>query len=295
MDDAQDQRRLRRAANAFAEEMKAQELGLLLRISSSSDLAKCRKEESDGWSVRIADGPGEATIQLWLDDFLDAGRRCLWFGFTSKKKGVVARLIDNAPLHRRPRIEYGSGDISWSKSDKKAQLKNAPSENSIKFPIQERYAGENISFYGMYDKGGHGTTNPEDLDTGRATDFIRDVVTSSFGEEPLLATEGGRRHAQVELAVRNSALARECKERDGYRCQVCSFHFQECYGVYGKRFAEAHHTLPLAKLKKPKNNSADDLVTVCANCHRMLHRMQGRGKTDLNELRKIFLSGPVQK
>jgi hypothetical protein len=187
----------------------------LLRISSSSDLAKCRKEDSDGWLVRIAGRPGEASIQLWLDDFLDAGRRCFWFGFASKKERVIAKLIENAPPPRRPRIKYGSGDISWSKSDKKAQLKNAPSEKGIRFPIQERYAGENISFYRMYDKGGHGTTNPKDLDTGRATDFIRDVVTSSFDEQPLLATEGGRRHVQIELAVRKSALARECKERDG--------------------------------------------------------------------------------
>jgi predicted HNH restriction endonuclease len=87
----------------------------------------------------------------------------------------------------------------------------------------------------MYDKGGHGTTSPLELDTARAADFICDVITSSSEEELLSAAEGGRRHIKVEMAIRNSGLARKRKERDGYRCQVCSFHFEDRYGTYGKQ------------------------------------------------------------
>jgi 5-methylcytosine-specific restriction enzyme A len=49
----------------------------------------------------------------------------------------------------------------------------------------------------------------------------------------------------------------------------------ERYGELGREFAEAHHVIPLRHLRSEKINSTDCLITVCANCRRMLHLMEG--------------------
>ncbi|MBK9132449.1 MAG: HNH endonuclease [Gammaproteobacteria bacterium] len=55
-------------------------------------------------------------------------------------------------------------------------------------------------------------------------------------------------------------------------CEVCEFDFLEVYGEVGRRFAECHHTIPLADAAFRRKTRIADLAIVCANCHRMLHR-----------------------
>lgn len=74
---------------------------------------------------------------------------------------------------------------------------------------------------------------------------------------------------------RDPKLAPKCKERDGYQCQICNFKFTDMYGDIGHEFAEAHHIVPLHTLDEGTLSTLDDVITVCANCHRMLHRMDG--------------------
>ena len=52
-------------------------------------------------------------------------------------------------------------------------------------------------------------------------------------------------------------------------------------------FAEAHHLRPLSKKRAKEKTRLEDLVTVCSNCHRMLHQMRGR-EHDLDELRRLW-------
>lgn len=41
----------------------------------------------------------------------------------------------------------------------------------------------------------------------------------------------------------------------------------------GKRFTEVHHVKPLSTLEEATEiNPKEDLVPVCSNCHRMIHR-----------------------
>jgi len=85
--------------------------------------------------------------------------------------------------------------------------------------------------------------------------------------------EGGRqmrRHQAIERsrAVRETALALH-----GSDCTVCGFSFEAAYGPLGEGFAEVHHLAELARLKKSTLvNPATDVVVLCANCHRMIHR-----------------------
>ncbi|WP_328452003.1 HNH endonuclease [Amycolatopsis sp. NBC_00438] len=54
-------------------------------------------------------------------------------------------------------------------------------------------------------------------------------------------------------------------------CEVCGFDFERTYGERGARYAEVHHVVPL-HVTGPTKTRLDDLVVLCANCHRMIHR-----------------------
>jgi len=90
-----------------------------------------------------------------------------------------------------------------------------------------------------------------------------EVDLSSDEERELL-----RLHLEVE---RSGRLLHEFKDTlDKPVCCVCKFDFERVYGPIGREFIEAHF------IKQPneveQSASADELVPVCSNCHRMLHR-----------------------
>lgn len=55
-------------------------------------------------------------------------------------------------------------------------------------------------------------------------------------------------------------------------CQICGFSFGRMYGELGVGYIEAHHTIPLSELDEATKTKKEDIIFVCANCHRMLHR-----------------------
>lgn len=69
-------------------------------------------------------------------------------------------------------------------------------------------------------------------------------------------------------------------------CEVCGFDFHEVYGPLGEGFAECHHTVPVSQLTAEHKTKLRDLVIVCANCHRMLHR--NRPLLSVSELREYI-------
>lgn len=89
----------------------------------------------------------------------------------------------------------------------------------------------------------------------------------------------GKRLLRIHFAKeRNQKLVSDAKgiwkkENDGdIRCSVCNFSFREVYGEIGADYIEAHHKYPIHLLKHESSCGVDDLVPVCSNCHRMLHR-----------------------
>jgi hypothetical protein len=55
-------------------------------------------------------------------------------------------------------------------------------------------------------------------------------------------------------------------------CGVCGFSFQQVYGSIGVGFIEVHHKIPISSLAPDTAVKIADLLPVCSNCHRMLHR-----------------------
>jgi 5-methylcytosine-specific restriction protein A len=76
-------------------------------------------------------------------------------------------------------------------------------------------------------------------------------------------------------AERNQGLVKAVKQALGYRCQACSISFTEFYGPLGQDYIEAHHLIPISEIKKnTKLNPKTDFAVLCANCHRMIHRLE---------------------
>ena len=98
--------------------------------------------------------------------------------------------------------------------------------------------------------------------------------------------EGFTKENLLETTYRNPDFARKVKERDDYTCVVCEFNFFTTYGERGRNFAECHHLVSFRDLKGPRISTLDDAVTVCANCHRMLHR--GNELLTPDELRDLL-------
>jgi 5-methylcytosine-specific restriction protein A len=76
----------------------------------------------------------------------------------------------------------------------------------------------------------------------------------------------------------------------GYRCLACDFDFKSRYGELGQEFIIVHHVVPVSQIGPDYVvNPAIDLVTLCANCHAMIHRQDP--PLSLNQLREIVQGG----
>ncbi len=53
-------------------------------------------------------------------------------------------------------------------------------------------------------------------------------------------------------------------------CQTCGFDFEQTYGEHGEGYIECHHVVPLHE-SGPTKTRLEDLILLCANCHRMIH------------------------
>jgi hypothetical protein len=94
----------------------------------------------------------------------------------------------------------------------------------------------------------------------------------------LIGTEGGKKLTIHLRTERDAALVAAIKRRwsaDDARlsCVVCGFSFLETYGELGRGFIEAHHRELLSSRGQRRTSTEEDFEPVCANCHRMLHRM----------------------
>lgn len=66
------------------------------------------------------------------------------------------------------------------------------------------------------------------------------------------------------------------------------FDFEDVYGELGRNFIEVHHIKPLYSLDdEVVIDPATDLVCLCSNCHRMIHRKRD-SIISLEELIKII-------
>ncbi|MGD2198205.1 HNH endonuclease [Lysinibacillus fusiformis] len=100
--------------------------------------------------------------------------------------------------------------------------------------------------------------------------------------------EGNVKYYYGKRYERDSKNRRLAIKKHGTKCFACEFNFEEVYGKRGKDFIEVHHIKPLSTLEEAVEiNPETDLVPLCANCHRMIHRKKDE-VLSVEELKEII-------
>jgi 5-methylcytosine-specific restriction endonuclease McrA len=291
MSDRQDKRRLRRVAELIRDD--------LLSLDESAEIRwrntiRCDNTNTAGWAVDLGGlGRAKPILQLWLDRYPGPSRRYFWFGFYSPNSQSVRWLIKRQPESMQPVREIGNQDFEAIGSSTYLLRKSLP-QSQFARPIYETYYNKRWNFYGIFDRTPPSTARIDRRIARRAIAFFTEVLTNLPNAKP--RTEAATIFPRVEnrqtvvrhlARERSSLLAEDCKIRDNYKCQICGMRFEKVYGELGEGFAEAHHIIPLSQLKGEVKTTIEDLISVCSNCHRMLHcRMNGK-RDDVPTLRRI--------
>lgn len=103
-------------------------------------------------------------------------------------------------------------------------------------------------------------------------------------ESEYLASEGAQKLLEAHLTRERDAVlipwykAKRREEASDHklRCDICDFCYETKYGEVGRDYIECHHTIPVADMQVlgRTETSEKDLILVCADCHRMLHRRE---------------------
>lgn len=89
---------------------------------------------------------------------------------------------------------------------------------------------------------------------------------------PRARTEGGLKVYLSRRRERDPRLRADAIAIHGLECMGCRFNFERAYGLIGKDFIEVHHAMPLSEAGTRETDPRTDLIVLCANCHRIVHR-----------------------
>jgi len=93
-----------------------------------------------------------------------------------------------------------------------------------------------------------------------------EFIFESFSEGSRTSYFGTRYERRKDLRVKAIAF-------HGLDCKACGFEFEQAYGEHAKGFIHVHHVVPISKFGGEQAvNPETDLVTLCANCHAVVHR-----------------------
>lgn len=275
------------AAKAVADRLKLRSEGTPLRIRIPSRVSATN---TDGWYAILGNlGKSQPRLEIWFDRITGYPERKFYAGFHGPARRKIIAITKRISRKLWPIRIVGSNDTTEGKYLVFTKRLRRAEFNAT---ILEKYP-EGHTFYGIYDPTRATSEKVNIHFCSRAVAFFEDVARAL----PHAAAEDERRevypkyenrkrvtsHLQRE---RSRLLATECKIRDNYQCQVCGHSFEDVYGKLGIEFAEAHHRVPLSQLREHIRTSTKNLATVCANCHRMLHRMAGK-RDDIRKLRAM--------
>jgi predicted HNH restriction endonuclease len=106
----------------------------------------------------------------------------------------------------------------------------------------------------------------------------KQIIDNDFSN--LVIEEGYIRSNHVQTRSRSTKLVEIAKKHfsvdNKIYCDACRFNFEDFYGDIGKGFIEIHHLKPIFVYNGNVEQSIEDalknLVPVCSNCHRIIHR-----------------------
>jgi hypothetical protein len=110
--------------------------------------------------------------------------------------------------------------------------------------------------------------------TPQATRLLKQILSKQLKHiETIRMREGKRKTMTLSKRERNRDVRVRALARNGYCCKICCFDFAKRYGEFAKDCVEVHHlTLLSSAGKRGRTTTLDDVLVVCPNCHRALHR-----------------------
>jgi len=91
--------------------------------------------------------------------------------------------------------------------------------------------------------------------------------------ESIEGEEGRKKRRFGNYYERNPRLRSAAISVHGENYMVCGFNFARRYGERGEGFIEVHHIKPIAaRGTATRIHPKKDMIVVCSNCHRMIHR-----------------------
>jgi len=157
----------------------------------------------------------------------------------------------------------------WAKSTafgKIYKIKNLPSEDILKKDLIDMMKMYQIAI----ERGGVSESVSQNIS------FDQDQLSTGYEKKIIKHINNENEIIQVD-----PKFIRQIKKDNNYTCQACGLNYEKVYGEYSKKkdFIEAHHIEPKFKVKskadlnKKMERKAEDFAILCANCHRMIHRM----------------------
>lgn len=244
-------------------------------------------KDSDSIYVVIGKLPGtDHDIEVWFDGGSGWGERKFWYGFGSYNQIVMSGLAEIG------KDDFGDAGRMLTEKDNQHPLDDdgfgKPILEGTLTPKEDR-----CFWYGVFLEKSPAVDGSE---IKRAKTFISTMARKFVDHQSEVAgnveasnsgfIEGEERkrvveHSRREYWERDSKAAKDAKANADYKCEACHTRMEDRYGEIGKEYAEAHHLIPLATLKAKKVKIGEgDLKCLCPNCHRMIHRLIGKGKLD---------------
>jgi 5-methylcytosine-specific restriction enzyme A len=133
-------------------------------------------------------------------------------------------------------------------------------------------------------------SNPNDLFTlaeairFAAKEDLGDVETEDEDDALDFEFREGRvlyvyhRKRERNAGVRKAALENSRRSSNGLHCAACSKKADAALGAAGEAIFEVHHIRPLSAVGEATTRPSD-LTVLCANCHRLIHRLSRLEKT----------------
>lgn len=106
---------------------------------------------------------------------------------------------------------------------------------------------------------------------------IKRIVKDIEGCDKLARHREGKIIERRSVAYERSPQARRaCLRHHGYRCAICGIDFGKEFGEEFSGVIEVHHLEPLSLSKGEREiDPIKDLIPLCPNCHKMVHRKAG--------------------
>ena len=112
-------------------------------------------------------------------------------------------------------------------------------------------------------------------------------VSFRHADEVLGYPEGAVSQVLVNRYERDPRNRKAAIAIHGKICMACGFNFKAVYGELGNDYIVVHHLTPVSAMGEDYVVDPEmDLVTVCANCHAMIHMKNP--PLSINELKKLL-------